>query len=68
MIDAVTTHNRLYGGLSPLMFAFTLWVCLANPKELLSDEVRAMALKCGKIEDLSRMTRPEFFKKVLPFL
>ena len=64
LIDCASMYQRLFDSLTPLMMLFALRYSLFNPE--------AFPIKIDtegiEIENLARLSRPDFLKKVLPRL
>jgi hypothetical protein len=64
LIDCVSMHQRLFGVLTPMMLLYAFRYSLFNPGAFPTK----VEVKGIKIEDLRRLSRPEFMEKVLPRL
>ena len=61
LIDNISTFQRLFDSLTPLMKVFAVRFSIKHP------DILPLKLKGFKIEDLARLTRSRFLKEVLPF-
>lgn len=64
LVDCVSMHQRLFDALTPIMNLYALRFSLFNPGAFPTK----VSVKGIEIEDLIRLSRPDFLEKVLPRL
>jgi hypothetical protein len=68
MMGAVAVCSELFGGVSPMMATFIAHLAIDDDKisELLTEQMEAVLVRGGEIEDFAALDRQSFFKKAFP--